>query len=137
MCIRDRFMGVPSVLINSPNTTAWGSGIEQIMLGFYNLNLRPYLDRWEQAIERILVKRQDRNSTDVMFDFEKILRGDMKSRADYFSKLVQNALMSVNEGRLQLGLPPVPDGNQLMVQANMLPLDELGEEDETDEVAEN
>lgn len=123
-----RFMGVPSVLINSPNTTAWGSGIEQIMLGFYNLNLRPYLDRWEQAIERALLTANQRGKIEVEFDFEKLLRGDMNTRASYFSTLTQNGLMTRNEGRQKLNLPPMDGGDELTAQINLAPVGTLGEQ---------
>lgn len=53
-----RFYGVPSVLINdTASGTTWGSGIEQINMGFYKLNLKPYLERIESSIKRHLRPR--------------------------------------------------------------------------------
>jgi HK97 family phage portal protein len=126
-----RFMGVPSVLINAQNTTTWGSGIEQIMLGFYNLNLRPYLERWEQALERSLLKPKDRAGFQIEFDFERLLRGDMRSRSAYYSQLVQNGLLTRNEGRSRLGLSRSDDENAdtLTIQVNMSPIEDIGESD--------
>jgi HK97 family phage portal protein len=46
-----RFFNVPSVLINDTSgSTVWGSGIEQIITGWYKLGFRPELERIEQSI---------------------------------------------------------------------------------------
>ena len=58
-----RFFGVPSVLINDTSaSTTWGSGIEQIVQGFYKLGLRPYLERFEASIQNSLLSVSDRRT---------------------------------------------------------------------------
>ena len=50
-----RFMGVPSVLINDTSaSTTWGSGISEINSGFYKLNLKPYLERYEGKFKTLV-----------------------------------------------------------------------------------
>lgn len=122
-----RFFGVPSVLINdNSQSTTWGTGIEAIVLGFYKLNLRPYLTRFEQAYQNKLLSPVDRAKYSIEHVFEGLLRGDSKSRAEFYSKMVQNGLMTRNEVRSKENLPTREGADELTVQVNMTPVDELG-----------
>ena len=48
-----RWFGVPSVLVNDTSkTTTWGTGVEQIIEGFYKFTIRPQVERIEQALQR-------------------------------------------------------------------------------------
>lgn len=123
-----RFFGVPSFLINdTEKTTTWGSGIEQMMIGFYQLTIRPYLSRWEKSIEKNLLTAAERNRYKVEFDFSDLLRGDSKGRAEYLSKMVQNGLMTRNEAREIEGYEPKDGADDLTAQVNLMPLDKLGQ----------
>jgi len=124
-----RFFGVPSILINDTGaTTAWGSGIEQLMLGFYQLNLRPYLSRWEHALTKALLTPAERRQYQIEFNFDGLLRTDSAGRAEFYSKMAQNGLMTRNEIRQKENLPKEAGGDILTVQLNLTPLDKLGEE---------
>lgn len=124
-----RFFGVPSFLINdTEKTTTWGSGIEQMMIGFYQLGIRPYLSRWEQSIAKNLMTPAERLKYKVEFDFSDLLRGDMKGRGEYLTKLTNNTILTPNEARKKEGLKPLPGGDQLLAQVNLMPLDKLGQE---------
>ncbi len=59
-----RWFGVPPVLIGhaAAGVTAWGTGIEQLMLGWVALNPRPYVRRIEQTAQRSLIAPADRLS---------------------------------------------------------------------------
>jgi len=46
-----RWFGVPPVLVGHSNVTTWGSGIEQILDGFYKLTVRPMLTVTTQTAE--------------------------------------------------------------------------------------
>lgn len=132
-----RFFGVPSFLINdTEKTTTWGSGIEQMMIGFHQLNLNPYLTRWEQSIKKNLLSPAERRKYKVQFDFSELLRGDSKGRAEYLSKMTQNGLMTRNEARKLEGLSPVDGGDKLTAQVNLTTLDKIGEEVETNKFGE-
>jgi HK97 family phage portal protein len=123
-----RFFGVPSFLVNdTEKTTTWGSGIEQMMLGFYTLTLRPYLERWEAACNaRLLTPRQRTQGFYVEFDFDALLRADMSGRAAFYSQMVQNGILSRNEVRARENLPPFAGGDAYTAQVNMAPVGSLG-----------
>ena len=123
-----RFFGVPGFLINDTSkTTSWGSGIEQMMLGFYQLNLRPYLTRWEQELQQTLLSVTEQRKYKIEFNFEGLLRGDTAGRSEYYSKTVGAPTMTINEARKRENLPPVTGGDELIAPLNMTKLEKLGE----------
>ncbi len=122
-----RFMGVPSVLINDTEAgTVWGSGIEQIVEGFYKFGIRPYLERYEASIQKNLLPKEDRGRVEVEFDFSSLLRGDEKTRIENAAKEVSGGLKTINEARKSLdGSAPVEGGDKIFLQEQMTPIEEL------------
>lgn len=122
-----RWFGVPSVLVNDTSgSTTWGSGIEQLVQGFYKLNLRPYLERLEASIHANLFSIEEAGKYEVEFDFEGLLRSDFKSRLEGYRTAIAGSVMTPNEARKLEGLPSVVGGDSLLSQINMAPVDTLG-----------
>lgn len=122
-----RWFGVPSVLVNDTSgSTTWGSGIEQLVQGFYKLNLRPYLERLEASIQANLFSVDEANQYEVEFDFEGLLRSDFKSRLEGYRTAIAGSVMTPNEARKLEGLPRVDGGDALLSQINMAPVNTLG-----------
>jgi HK97 family phage portal protein len=123
-----RWLRVPPVLIghSADGQTMWGSGIEQIMLGWLTLSLRPYLTRIEQAIKKRLLLPAERGRIFAEFNVEGLLRADSAGRAALLSSLGQNGYLTRNEGRALDNRPPMKGGDVLTVQSNLVPLDMLG-----------
>lgn len=125
-----RFFGVPSVLINdTAASTVWGSGVEQIVQGFYKLGLRPYLERYEASIKNSLLPPGERTEFDFEFDFNALLRGDEKTRYATYKEAVLNGLKTINECRKIEGLPAIEGGDQAFMQGQMTPIDQLGKQE--------
>lgn len=124
-----RWFGVPPVLIGhaAAGVTAWGTGIEQLMLGWLSLNLRPYIRRIEQTAARSLLAPSDRLSLYLTIDTDDLLGADSAARAALYSTLSQNGIMTRNEIRAREDLPAMAGGDTLTVQSNLVPLDKLGE----------
>lgn len=121
-----RFFGVPSVLINdTAASTVWGSGVEQIVQGFYKLGLRPYLERYEASIKNSLLEPAERSQFDFEFDFNALLRGDEKTRFSTYKEAVLNGLKTINECRRIEGLPSVEGGDVAYMQGQMTPITRL------------
>ena len=122
-----RWYGVPSVMVNDNNgTSVWGSGIEQIMQGFYKLTLRPLLEKIESSILINLIPEKERRNTEVEFDFNALLRSDLKTMFEAYKSAVNGSIMTPNEARKALDMPPVDSGDKLFLQGAMVPIDELG-----------
>lgn len=123
-----RWFGVFPILIGhaADGQTMWGSGVEQINLAWLTLYLGPELQRIEQAIEKQLLSPADRQRYYVEFNVDALLRADSKSRAELMSKQVQNGIKTRNQMRALDNDPPLPGGDMLTVQSNLVPLDQLG-----------
>jgi hypothetical protein len=63
----------------------------------------------------------------VEFNFEGLLRADSAARASFYSQMVQNGILTRNEVRRLENLPPLPGGDDLTIQSNMIPATKLGE----------
>jgi HK97 family phage portal protein len=122
-----RFFGVPSVLINDTSaSTTWGSGIEQIVQGFYKLGLRPYLERYEASIHNTLLSAADRRNYEFEFDFGALLRGDELTRFQSYKEAINAGFKTINECRQTEGLYPIEGGDRAYLQAQMTPITDLG-----------
>lgn len=123
-----RWFGVPSVLVNDTSgSTTWGSGIEQLVSGFYKLNLRPYLERFEASVSANLFSADEADEYEFEFDFEGLLRSDLKSRLEGYRTAIAGTILTPNEVRRIEGWPEMVGGNDLLSQVNMTQLSKLGQ----------
>lgn len=122
-----RWFGVPSILINqNEGSTTLGSSTAEIISGFYKLNLRPYLERIEASVKTWLFTPDEANQYEFEFDFEGLLRSDLKSRLEGYRTAVAGTILTPNEVRRIEGWPRVEGGDVLLSQVNMTPIDKLG-----------
>lgn len=123
-----RFWGIPSILINdNKDTTSWGAGIEQVMLGWLSTTLGPLLVRWETSLQCALLTPSEQLRFEFKFDISALHRTDTKGLAESLRSLVNAGLITRNEGRAKLNLPPVKGGDELTTQINQAPIDALRE----------
>lgn len=122
-----RWFGISSVMINDTNkTTTWGTGIGQLIEGFYKFRLRPMLESLEQCLERRVLTSGQRAIYSVEFSLDAILRGSLADRLDAGAKGVQNGLYTRNEWRQLENLPKMEGGDELTAQLNLAPISQLG-----------
>lgn len=120
-----RFFGVPSVLVNDMSqATAWGSGIEQILQGWYKLGLRPYLTRFQDSMRCNLLSKEEQLTMRIEFDLEELLNPTFYERLKAGKEGVTGGLITPNEWRKEEGLPPQSGGDKLFMQQQMLPIDD-------------
>ncbi len=108
-------------------STSWGSGIEQQQIGFVVNTLRPWLVRWEQAMNKALLADSQRERG-LFFEHrvEGLLRGDIKTRYDSYRIARQWGWLSVNDIRRLENMEPVEGGDQYLSPMNMVPLEDAG-----------
>lgn len=126
-----RWFRVPPFMIgHSEKSTSWGTGIEQQMIGFLTFTLRPWLTRLEQAINKGLLSPVEQARYYAEFNIEGLLRADSAARATFLSTMVNNGLMTRDEGRKKENLP-AKGGNAavLTVQTALIPIDKLGQQE--------
>jgi len=129
-----RWFGVPPFMIgHNEKTTSWGTGIEQMLLGFQKFTLNPYLRRIEQAVRKQLIPAEDRaRGITAEFNLEGLLRADSAGRASFYKAALDGKWMVVNEVRAKENLPPVDWGDVPWVQMQDVPLDQRVAEIEAD-----
>ena len=123
-----RWFGVPPILIGhaAKGQTMWGSGIEQILLGWQTLQLNPLLRRVEQSVKKQLIPAADRKRIYPEINREALMAADSAARAALYSAFGQNGVMTRGEMRSRENLPSMPGDDMLTVQSNLVPLDQLG-----------
>jgi HK97 family phage portal protein len=108
-----RAFGVPPFMIGANDTTtSWGTGIEQMTLGFVKFTLQAYLNRIEQEINRKFFKT---SKYFVEFNLDGLLRGDSKSEGEFMRQSVGGSQgpgwMTINEIRRVKNLPSIEGGD--------------------------
>lgn len=124
-----RWFRVPPFMVgHGEKSSNWGTGIEQQMIGFITFVLRPWAVRIEQSIRKGLLTPAERQNHSAEFALEGLLRGDSAARASFYSVMIDKGLMTRDECRRLENLPPMlGNAGVLTVQAQMVPLDKIGE----------
>jgi len=122
-----RFFGVPSVMIGGGDSqsSSWPASFENQQLAFLTFTLAAYLDEWECAMMDALVPSNQRGKVIVDHDEDDFVKMDSQAKASFLSTLTQNGLITRNEGRKKLGRSEVEGADELTVQVNLTPLQEL------------
>lgn len=121
-----RFFGVPPHMVgHTENSTSWGTGLAEQVLGFQKFTLRRRLKRIEQALEKQLLTPKDRaDGITIEFNIEGLLRADSKSRAEFYNAGLQNGWFTINEVRALENMPPVEGGDVPRMQMQNQPITE-------------
>jgi len=111
-----RIFGVPPHMIgHTTAATSWGTGIEQMSIGFVKYTLQRHLVKFEQELNRKIWPSRQRYF--VEFNTAGLERGDYKSRNEGYRIALGRAgepgWMTVNEVRKLENMPPVEGGDQL------------------------
>ena len=104
-----RIMGVPAHMIGKTDkATSWGTGVEQMSIGFVRYTLRRHLDVITQEINRKVWPRSLKYFGE--FSTDALLEGDAAAQAAYFGKALggpgAQGWMSVDEVRRLKNMPP-------------------------------
>lgn len=123
-----RVFGVPPFMVgHTEKTTSWGSGVEQMSLGFVKYTLQRHLVKFEQEINR-KVFRTARNFCE--FNTAGLERGDIKTRFEAYrialGRAGEQPWMAYDEVRRLENLPP-RDG----IEVNAASTTQKGNNDES------
>lgn len=123
-----RFFGVPPHKIadlgRSTNNNIEHQGIEYVQDC-----IRPRVVNWEQQIRRVLIPAPDKKLFFVEFVLEGLLRGDVKSRAEYFKAGRNDGWLSANDIRELENMNPISaelGGDDYLINGNMVPISQSG-----------
>lgn len=119
---------VPPVLVHHSNVTAWGTGIFEIKDGFYTLALGPVCENIRQAVRKRVMTPRQRVTQSAEMSIDALMRASIVDRFEIYAKATQNGLKTRNECRQLENDPPLPGGDVLTAQSNLLPLEMLGKQ---------
>lgn len=74
----------------------------------------------------------ERDSIEFEFNFDALLRADLKSRFESYRVAIASGVMTPNEARQYENLPAKEGGDKLYMQGAMMPID--GNENENDDL---
>lgn len=113
---------LPPRMLGDTNSSGFSTS-EQDITEFLKLTMLPIVRQWEEALNRRLLSYDEISAGYVFrFDMDALKRGDTAAMADKHSKAIRGAKMTPNEAREEDGLPPLDNGNELMVARDMIPL---------------
>ena len=112
-----RIFGVPPHMIGyTEKNTSWGSGVEQMSIGFVRYTLRRYIDAIQQEINRKIWPKSRVFFGE--FNVDALLEGDSKTQADYMGKALggpgSQGWMTINEVRRLKNLKPINGGDEII-----------------------
>lgn len=100
------------------------SSMEQMSLEFVQGTLGVNVIQYEKEFNRKLLGIGDRRKGLYWkFNLKALLRGDVKSQAEYYFKGVRSMWLTPNEIRALEDLPPKPDGDKLYKSKDIEPID--------------
>ena len=91
--------------------------VEQQMLFFAQHTIQPYAELLEQAYSTLL----DNPQSFIKFNLDSLVRADLASRTEAYSKALLAGFMSVNDVRRLEDMEDVPDGDQFRVPLQNVP----------------
>lgn len=97
------------------------SNIEHQSQEFVNDALMPWCKKLEEEADYKLL-RDNANGLYTKIDARGLLRGDNKSRMEYYKGGVLNGIFSINDCRAWEDLPPIDGGDEHFLQAQMIPV---------------
>ncbi|MBB1060417.1 phage portal protein [Marilutibacter spongiae] len=122
--------GVPPTMIGrGDKASSWASSSENLNLWFLAYTLMPWMKRVETAIWDAFLTPAEQVDLYAEYNFEGLLRGDSAARQAFYASALQNGWLSRNDVRRLENLPPIPGGDIYTVQSNLVPIEQLGNQD--------
>lgn len=124
-----RDMRVFPQMVGHTDKTATYASAEQFFLAHVIHSLGPWIERWEQAVDRDMLTDDDVEQGYISkFNVYGLLRGDAASRSDYFASGITNGWLTRNEARSFEDLNPIPGLDEPLVPLNMVNIDQTAED---------
>jgi HK97 family phage portal protein len=118
--------GVPMHMVNDLSDAHYNN-IESSGVELVKFTLMAWINRIESEMNMKLLREVDKLSHFIDFNVDGLMRGDMKSRADYIQKMIQSKVLNANEARRIEGYNP-RDGGEVYENPNIDKNETTGEE---------
>lgn len=125
-----RWLRVPPHMIGDLERATF-SNIEHQSQSFVSNAILPWTVRLEEEADRKLFGQNPRGTLYSKINVNALLRGDTTARGDFYIKMLEHGVYSVNDVRELEDQDPIgPDGDKRLVQLNMTTLEKIGVDDE-------
>jgi HK97 family phage portal protein len=108
--------GVPLYFMNDADKAATFASAESFNRNFVDYGIGPLCVRIQSAVKHALL--QSDKGIGIKFNLDALLQGDSQARINYIRTAIFAGVMTPNEGRAKLNLPPKPGGDDLIIQSN-------------------
>ncbi|WP_319798316.1 phage portal protein [Nitrobacter sp.] len=112
-----RGLGVFPQMIGHTDKTATFASAEAFFLAHVVHSLAPWVENWEQALQRDLFPKDD--DLIAKFSLQGLLRGDNKTRAEFYASGIVNGWLTRNEARRLEDLNPIKGLDDPLLPLNM------------------
>lgn len=119
-----RIFSVPPALVQLESQTTYNN-VEQQNLMFARHTVLPWAKRIEQELNKKLLTGFEQGTHYFKFELNDLFRGDMAARSAFFTQMLQNGVMTINEVRAHEELNPTENGDVHLVQVNQIALDRI------------
>lgn len=106
------FFGVPPELLGLGNKS---SNVEDLMNMFLTTTIQNYISMIEHEFSRKMFSPQSQGKYKIDIDENSMLRMSASAKANYYSTLLQNGCLSINEVRSELGYEAIKDGDKHII----------------------
>jgi len=119
----NRAFKVPETLNGNLDRGVW-KNVEELTQVFLDFALTPWLDIWQNALERVLLKDSERGQYFIEFKIDAIAKANLQARYAAYRQATGGSWMTPNETRRLDNLPPIDGGDELLLQAGQAPADQ-------------
>lgn len=121
-----KVFGIPPIMLgDTEKQTSFGTGVEQMFILVTNSVLIPRATEIEQEFDYKCFREDElEKGFYTSINFQNLLRGDSKTRGEYYSKMVNSGLFTQDEIRGWEEMGPHPDGvgSEGWIQQSYMPL---------------
>lgn len=118
--------GIKPNQLNNYDKSSYANS-EMQNLTFYVDTLLAILTQWEDELNyKLLTVAEIEQGLGYKFNVSTILRGDIKTQSESLRNYVSGSIYTINEARRRAGLPPVDDGDVIVVNGSYSDLEDLG-----------
>lgn len=126
-----QYLCVDPILLGISGVTSYNS-LEQAQLSFLSHCIYPLIALIEAEFNRKLIKPSEKGKIYIDFDENHIAFADKTSTSNFYSNLVKNGIITRNEARHNLGLPPMDGGDTLVIPFTNIKQNTIGNDKNND-----
>lgn len=123
-----RFFRIPLAYLGSIENSSTRANIEEQGIQFQRNTILPWVKRWESEFNKKLFMNDKAHY--IRFNMEGLLRGDIKSRYEAYTKGRQWGWISANDVRRFENLAPIEGGDAYLQPLNMVDVSKQNENDD-------